>query len=128
MTRDEQERLAAEHVLGLLEGEERGQAERLLASDATFQAMVEEWRSRFFRMGQHGSRPATGRCSLAAYRAGLAAEPARASAAPAPRRPRFRLPRGHFRGLWDSLAFWRAFGLAGALVAFSSPWAWASLP
>ncbi|MDF2973941.1 MAG: hypothetical protein K0R61_4391 [Microvirga sp.] len=47
MTRDDQDRLAAEHVLGLLEGEERGAAERLLASDASFQVLVQQWRTRF---------------------------------------------------------------------------------
>ena len=47
MTRDDQDRLAAEHVLGLLEGEERGVAERLMTSDESFQALVQQWRTRF---------------------------------------------------------------------------------
>ena len=116
MTRDEQERLAAEHVLGLLEGEERGQAERLLASDATFQAMVEEWRSRFSEWDSTAAVLPPGDALWQRIEAGLAAEPARTMLRPlapaalsSPSRP--------FRGLWDSLAFWRAFGLAGALAA-----------
>ncbi len=38
---------AAEYVLGLLEGEARMEAERRLASDASFAREVERWRARF---------------------------------------------------------------------------------
>jgi hypothetical protein len=47
MTRDEHDRLAAEYVLGLLDGEERGLAERMFTSDAAFQASVQQWQKRF---------------------------------------------------------------------------------
>ncbi len=39
--------LAAEYVLGLLEGDEKVEAERRLASDAAFAREVERWRARF---------------------------------------------------------------------------------
>lgn len=116
MTRDEQERLAAEHVLGLLEGEERGQAERLLASDATFQAMVEEWRSRFSEWDSTAAALPPGNALWQRIEAGLAAEPARATQRPLAAAP-LSSPSGPLRSLWDNLAFWRAFGLAGALAA-----------
>jgi anti-sigma-K factor RskA len=38
--------LAAEYVLGSLEGEERGEAERLLASDPAFARSVADWQQR----------------------------------------------------------------------------------
>ena len=116
MTRDEQERLAAEHVLGLLEGEERGQAERLLATDATFQAMVEEWRSRFSEWDSTAAALPPGDALWQRIEAGLAAEPARATQRPLAAAP-LSSPSGPLRSLWDNLAFWRAFGLAGALAA-----------
>lgn len=116
MTRDEQERLAAEHVLGLLEGEERGQAERLLATDATFQAMVEEWRSRFSEWDSTAAALPPGNALWQRIEAGLAAEPARATQRPLAAAP-LSSPSRPLQGLWDSLAFWRAFGLAGALAA-----------
>ena len=109
MTRDEQERLAAEHVLGLLEGEERGQAERLLASDATFQALVEEWRTRFSELDTTAGAVPPGAALWQRIEADLEAEPARAA-------PRATSP-GMLQGLWGSLGFWRNFGLAGALAA-----------
>jgi anti-sigma-K factor RskA len=43
----EQRTQAAEYVLGLLEGEAKVEAERRLASDASFAREVERWRARF---------------------------------------------------------------------------------
>jgi anti-sigma-K factor RskA len=48
MTHDRDERtLAAEYVLGLLEGDAKAEAERRLVFDATFAREVESWRARF---------------------------------------------------------------------------------
>ncbi len=48
MTPDRNERpLAAEYVLGLLDREERAEAERRLSSDQAFAREVEDWRMRF---------------------------------------------------------------------------------
>ena len=44
---DEEGGVAAEFALGLLEGEERAQAERWMASDADFAREVARWRGRF---------------------------------------------------------------------------------
>jgi anti-sigma-K factor RskA len=119
MTRDDQDRLAAEHVLGLLEGDERGLAERLLASDGGFQAQVEQWRRRFSEWDSTAADEPAGEALWHRIEGGLEtspqAEPAHAvprpAATPRPSSPRL------LQGLWDSLSFWRAFGMAGAAAA-----------
>lgn len=47
MTQREERPLAAEYVLGLLEGDEHAQAERRLGTDPAFAREVEQWRERF---------------------------------------------------------------------------------
>ena len=47
MTREQHDRLAAEHVLGLLDGDEQSLAERLLGTDGAFREAVERWRAHF---------------------------------------------------------------------------------
>jgi anti-sigma-K factor RskA len=116
MTRDDQERLAAEHVLGLLEGEERGRAEHLLASDAAFQALVQQWRTRFAEWDNTADDLVPGDALWQRIEAGIEGQPARASLNPAAQARRASSP-GLLRGLWDSLTFWRGFGLAGAMAA-----------
>ena len=120
MTRDDQDRLAAEHVLGLLEGDERGLAERLLASDGSFQAQVEQWRRRFSEWDNTAADELPGEALWHRIESGLQAEvqaePVQASPRPAPS-PRRPASPGPFQGLWDSLSFWRAFGMAGAVAA-----------
>ncbi len=116
MTRDDQDRLAAEHVLGLLEGEERGQAERLLATDETFQTMVEQWRSRFSEWDSTAEDAAPGDALWQRIDSGLDARPAQAEARPAAPARQGASP-GLLQGLWDSLTFWRTFGMAGAVAA-----------
>jgi anti-sigma-K factor RskA len=120
MTRDDQDRLAAEHVLGLLEGDERGLAERLLASDETFQAQVEQWRSRFSEWDSTAPDAAPGEALWRRIESGLQAdaqaEPAQVSSRPIAS-PRRQAAPGLLQGLWDSLSFWRAFGMAGAVAA-----------
>ena len=59
MTREQQDRLAAEHVLGLLEGEEQTLAERLLASDRAFRDSVDRWRSHFAEFDETAPAVAT---------------------------------------------------------------------
>jgi len=120
MTRDDQDRLAAEHVLGLLEGDERGVAERLLASDAAFQALVEQWRRRFSEWDSTAATMPPDEALWHRIEGGLDAEP-QAKPAQATARPvAFAPPRsspGLLQGLWHSLSFWRAFGMAGAAAA-----------
>ena len=120
MTRDDQERLAAEHVLGLLEGDERGTAERLLASDQGFQAQVEQWRRRFSEWDSTAAEEPPGEALWHRIESGLQAdvqaEPAQAAPHPVLSPQRQASP-GLFQGLWHSLPFWRGFGMAGALAA-----------
>ncbi len=112
MTRDEQDRLAAEHVMGLLEGEERGLAERLLESDQTFQAAVASWQARFSELDETAIPQAADDALWRRIEGSLQA-PVRA-ASPAPLIVPD--PRSAFAALWRNLAFWRAAGLAGAFA------------
>jgi anti-sigma-K factor RskA len=115
MTRDDYDRLAAEHVLGLLEGDERGVAERMLLSDETFRALVEEWRMRFSAWDETASELPPGDALWQRIETSLAigSQPTRAiQTSPA----KGASPRLLHR-LWDSLSFWRAFGMAGAMAA-----------
>ncbi len=118
MTRDDQDRLAAEHVLGLLEGDERGLAERMLASDEAFQDLVEQWRSRFSEWDHTAAEAAPGDALWQRIESGLEAQPAQA----APRQfapARQASSPGLLQGLWSSLSFWRTFGMAGAVAALA---------
>ncbi|MBD2746582.1 anti-sigma factor [Microvirga sp. BT688] len=115
MTRDDQDRLAAEHVLGLLEGDERGLAERLIASDASFQALVQQWRTRFAEWDNTAADLPPGEALWQQIEAGLEAQPAVMAARPVVTARRETSP-GLLQGLWNSLTFWRGFGMAGALA------------
>jgi len=116
MTRDDQDRLAAEHVLGLLEGEERGLAERLLDSDESFQALVRQWRTRFAEWDNTAADVVPSDALWQQIEAGLEAQPAAAAARPAASARRG-TSSGLLQRLWDSLPFWRSFGMAGAMAA-----------
>jgi anti-sigma-K factor RskA len=115
MTRDDQDRLAAEHALGLLEGEERGEAERLLASDATFQALVEQWRKRFAEWDDTAADLPPGEVLWQRIETGIGAQPAIAAESSTP--VRMAESPGLLQGLWNSLTFWRSLSLAGAMAA-----------
>ena len=60
MTRDERDRLAAEHVLGLLEGAEAAQADELLRHDRDFETAVARWRDRLAELDEQTSPIAAG--------------------------------------------------------------------
>jgi anti-sigma-K factor RskA len=114
MTRDDDlERLAAEHVLGLLEGGEAARAERMLASDETFAAAVAHWRSRFAELDQTAPTVTARDALWRRIDADLADMGSRA-AQPTPLIVPD--PRNAFRALWHNLAFWRFSGLASALA------------
>ncbi len=116
MTRDDQDRLAAEHVLGLLEDEERGLAERLLASDESFQALVQQGRPRCAEWDNTAADGAPREALWQRIDSGLEAQPAAAAVRPVAAVRRETSP-PLLQGLWNSLAFWRSFGMAGALAA-----------
>jgi anti-sigma-K factor RskA len=92
------ELLAAEYALGVLAGADRAAAERRIARDRAFAALVAAWEQR-----------------LAPWAAEIAevAPPADVwdrIAAELPAMPHQGV------GFWQSLAFWRGFGIAGALA------------
>lgn len=115
MTRDEHDRLAAEYVLGLLDQEETGLAERMLTSDVAFQASVEQWRTRFAEWDDTAPEILAPEALWRRIEAGLTPA-SQAQARPALAPPQASAP-GLLQSIWDSLAFWRAFGLAGAVAA-----------
>jgi anti-sigma-K factor RskA len=110
MTRDDDlDRLAAEHVLGLLEGEQAARAERMLASNQGFVAAVSRWRSRFAELDQLAPPVPASEALWRRIEAGLveqANESAKSTPVIVPD------PANAFRALWRNLAFWRFAGLA----------------
>ncbi|MDB5508949.1 MAG: hypothetical protein JWL93_1418 [Hyphomicrobiales bacterium] len=112
MRREDHDRLAAEHVLGLLDGEEAVQAERLIESDRAFAAQVEGWRARFAELDET-ARPESPSVALWDKIATSTADaPVRLpSRAATPARESW------FARLWNDLGFWRGAGLASAAAA-----------
>lgn len=112
MTEPEMDRLAAEHVMGLLEGEELSAAEDLLATDTAFQALVERWQERFYELD------ATTPAALADEALWHRIETSLPAAMPAAS-PEFSnsIPLSALVTLWRSLPFWRAMGLVGAFAS-----------
>lgn len=98
------ERLAAEYVLGTLSGAARRRFERWLADDAALRTRVALWEARLLPLAAtvNPVRPPD------RVWAEISAAIAPRSVAAAPRST-----------FWDSLVFWRGFGLAAAGVAAS---------
>ncbi|MCC7275571.1 MAG: anti-sigma factor [Alphaproteobacteria bacterium] len=109
MTEEERDRLAGEHVLGLLEGEAAAAAERLAERDPDFAAAVALWRARFFELDLTASPERPPAALWQRIEAGIAAPAA------APARPVRRA--AAWGALWDSLAFWRIAGLGTAAAS-----------
>ncbi|MBL0407862.1 anti-sigma factor [Microvirga aerilata] len=112
----EHEQLAAQYVIGLLDGNERRIAERLSEHDVDFQAAVAQWQSCLAELdatatpvlpeGELWSRIETG---LRRAPAPLRIEDPTPVAIPS--------PHAAFAALWQSLRFWRITGLAGAFAS-----------
>ena len=91
--------LASEYALGTLQGRARRRFERSLKGDPQLRALVNRWQDRLAPLDSMGQ----------------------------PVRPRARvwhriqeqIQSGHRRGLWSSLPFWRAVGLAGLAGALT---------
>ena len=112
----DRERLAAEFVIGLLEGEERQLAERLAESDPAFQAMIAQWQTRFAELDQAATPVPVSDGLWQRIEAGLAAAPTPVRVEdPAP--IVIPSPRTAFLALWRSLHFWRIAGLTGAVAS-----------
>lgn len=105
------DRLAAEHVMGLLEGGEASTAEKLMGQDTEFTARVEYWRGRFGAFDESAPRIAPSDTLWARIEADIARVPQPAARALAPATPSW------FAGLWENLGFWRSAGFAGAAAA-----------
>jgi anti-sigma-K factor RskA len=107
MTSERPERaLAAEFVLGLLEGEERAAVERRLGSDAAFAREVEAWRTRFAELDDTAQEQAPRADLWAGIERALLAPVAVEPAAP-----------GWLARAWSSLAALRLAATGSALVA-----------
>jgi anti-sigma-K factor RskA len=109
LTREE---LAIDHALGLTEGENFERAERLLATDQAFGALVEDWRVRLSAIDATAPEHAAPVDTWAKLEATLDA-PAFA-ARPAAADP---VSPGLFGNLWSSLGFWRPAAMAAGLAA-----------
>jgi anti-sigma-K factor RskA len=106
MTRDENEKtLAAEYVLGLLEGEDKTGAERRLASDAAFAREVETWRTRFMAFDDATEPRPAGDALWRKIEAAIQA-PARATAT-----------QSAWSRLWGNIGVLRAATLAASFAA-----------
>lgn len=112
MSDEDLDRLAAEHVLGLLDGEDCARADRLLATDAAFVQAVTRWRERFSELDDT-ARPLPPEEGLWRRIEAEIARPAAAEATPVVVPD----PLAAFRALWRNLAFWRVAGLASAAAA-----------
>ena len=118
MIRDEDlDRLAAEHVLGVLEGAEATRAANLLTSDATFAAAVARWRERLAEFDETAAPAAPSAGLWRRIEADLAPAPPPQTPATAPARVLVPDPLNALRALWRSLAFWRVAGMASAAAA-----------
>jgi anti-sigma-K factor RskA len=100
---DEGRTLAAEYVLGVLSAEERRAVERRLPHDRTLAREVESWEERLGGLIDGVAPLAPPAQAWPRIEAAIAAHPPARSA-----------------GLWDSLAFWRNFGIGAATLAAAS--------
>lgn len=112
----EHERLAAEYVVGLLDGDERRTAERLAGSDPRFQEAVAQWQARLAELDAIAAPMPPGDELWSRIETGLdgATAPLRVED-PIP--PVIPSPRAAFAALWRSLPFWRIAGIAGAFAS-----------
>ena len=113
---DDRDALAAEYVLGLLDGAEAAEAERRLAGDSDFADAVAAWRLRLADLDMTATRQPAGEALWSRIAAGLAVSPTAGASARVLTVPRRAEP-GFFAQLWDSLAFWRGLSAAAALAA-----------
>jgi anti-sigma-K factor RskA len=112
----EQERLAAEYVIGLLDGDERRIAERLSEDDADFHAAVAQWQARLAELDATAAPMLPEGALWSRIEMGLAQAPAPLRVEdPTP----VAIPRAGttFEALWRSLPFWRITGIAGVVAS-----------
>jgi anti-sigma-K factor RskA len=118
MTREERERLAAEHVMGLLEGDEHQRAQALVGTDPAFAAMTRHWSERLSELDESAPALPPDDALWRRIEDGIAAQqPALQVDDPNP--VIVPNPLGAFRSLWRSLHFWRIAGLTGAFASLA---------
>jgi anti-sigma-K factor RskA len=117
MTPLDRDGLAAELVLGTLEGDERREAERLAESDPGFRDSLALWRSRFAELDEIVT-PQAASDELWRRIQGSLGRSARAARFPPPPLV-VPSPATAFTALWRSLAFWRFAGLATAAATLA---------
>ncbi len=111
---DESRVVAAEYVLGVLPAEGRRLVEARMASDATFAREIAQWEERLGGLAD-SITPVT-----PPAQSWLRIEAAMSAPATAPMAPRS-------TSLWESLAFWRGFGISAAGLATAAIAAFAYL-
>jgi anti-sigma-K factor RskA len=102
---DDDNSLAADYVMGLLDDAEQAVAERRLTEDAAFAGAVSAWRERLADLDATAEPVAP---SAALWK--RVVETIETKPAAAPSSPR------HLT-LWDNIRFWRAVGIAGTCAA-----------
>lgn len=114
MSPDEIDRLAAEYVLGLVEGEDASRVETMLR-DPTFEAAVATWADRFAALDHTALEMPVPDAVWSRIQDGIGAI---ASFTEVPPRPMLSPnPVIAFQALWRNLPFWRATGLTSAAAA-----------
>ena len=106
--------LAAEHVLGLLDGPDADGAARLAETDADFAARVESWRTLLAEIDATAPAEPAGEVLWRRIEGGLGA--ARSVPSAVSSRPGLA---ERLAGLWDSLGFWRGAGLAAGAACLA---------
>jgi anti-sigma-K factor RskA len=109
--RTTREELAVDFALGLAEGAALERADRLMATDAVFRALVTDWQERLSAIDATAPDRAVSPDSWSALEASLD-RPAPVRAGPAES-----VSEGLLASLWHSIGFWRPAALAAACAA-----------
>jgi anti-sigma-K factor RskA len=112
----DRDRLAAEYVLGTLEGEERREAEHLEESDREFQMAVTQWRSRFAEIDQTASPQSASEALWQRIEADLS-EQAQPRKVQNTTSAAVSSPHPAILALQRSLRLWRTAAIAGAFAS-----------
>lgn len=106
---DDLDLLAAEYALGTLQGDDRARAEALFTSADDFRAAVNRWRTHFLALDDTAEKIAPPAPLWNGIEEKIAATP-QAGVKTNPPRPKK-------TSAWESVMFWRNFGLASAFAS-----------
>lgn len=107
---DDLEGLAAEYALGTLSGDDLARAQALMASADDFRARVAHWRGHFLALDDTAGKIAPPAPLWDAIDAAIASAPQIAQKTE-------RSPLAKKQAAWESLMFWRSFGLSSAFAS-----------